>query len=258
MALTRASEELYVWVARMSWAEDTWTAKLQSFAMGCKLSLLGGMLAEACQRVFGFRVTQEDVARLWSMWQYEVPEQEEHCHGDALRRWQAPSASEFFDEPELCVEVWDELDWFPVPPALPKLEGCHEAEAMEEQSSVNATGCLVPFLPLHQFGKNAYFLPLLFWFPATPVYHWDSSNADLFLPAVKIMRQACRLLQSAGSTVEYSVEYHKLDQEEIGGQTWFVKHCNAVRGACVLRDVGQNQRPRVAKLYCGMGTEGQT
>lgn len=131
MALTRASEELYVWVARMSWAEDTWTAKLQSFAMGCKLSFLGGMLAEACQRVFGFRVTQEDVARLWSMWQYEVPEQEEHCHGDALRRWQAPSASEFFDEPELWVEVWDELDWFPVPPALPKLEGIHEAEAME-------------------------------------------------------------------------------------------------------------------------------
>ena len=36
MALTRASEELYVWVAKMSWAEDTWTAKLQSFAMGCK------------------------------------------------------------------------------------------------------------------------------------------------------------------------------------------------------------------------------
>ena len=60
-----------------------------------------------------------------------MPEQEEHCHGDALRRWQAPSASEFFDEPELWVEVWDELDWFPVPPALPKLEGIHEAEAME-------------------------------------------------------------------------------------------------------------------------------
>ena len=70
------------------------------------------------------------------------------------------------------------------------------------------------------------------------------------------MRRACRPLQSAGSTVEYGVKYHKLDQAEMGGQTWFAKHCNAVRGACVLQDVGQNQRPRVAKLYCGMGTEG--
>ena len=123
---------------------------------------------------------------------------------------------------------------------------------------MDATRCFVPFLPMHQFRKNAYFLPLLFWFPATPVHHWDSSNADLFLPAVKIMRRACRPLQSAGSTVEYGVKYHKLDQAEMGGQTWFAKHCNAVRGACVLQDVGQNQRPRVAKLYCGMGTEGRT
>ena len=66
-----------------------------------------------------------------------------------------------------------------------------------------------------QFG-NAYFLPLLFYF-----HHWDSSSADLFVPAVKIMRRGCRLLQSDSSTVEYGIEYHQLDQEEIGGQTWF-------------------------------------
>lgn len=64
-----------------------------------------------------------------------------------------------------------------------------------------------------------------------------------------VMHETARLLQMRGSKhptltapgciwskIEHTVEYHKLEQEEIAGQTWFAKHRHAVRGACMLRD----------------------
>ena len=167
------------------------------------------------------------------------------------------AATDFFDDPEMWLDVWGEMDWNPVPPALPRLEGIEQADEWQQNNPASQmTAYLVPFLPLHQFGKTAFFLPLLFFFPTATVHHWESSNADLFLPAVRVMRQTAMLLQQRGAQVEYNIEYHKLEQEEISGQTWFAKHCNAVRGACVLKDVSSERKPRVAKLYCGMGTEG--
>ena len=54
--------------------------------------------------------------------------------------------------------------------------------------------------------------------------------------------------------LDYRVEYHKLEYEELGRGVYFAQHCNSIQGACVLRD---SQGKRVSKAYLGMGTEGQ-
>ena len=61
-----------------------------------------------------------------------------------------------------------------------------------------------------------------------------------------------RLLKD--DTVFVSVDYHKLDAEEIGNAIHFTKHCGRVRTAiCLCR--GNN---RLVKLYPGMGTRHQS
>lgn len=82
------------------------------------------------------------------------------------RAYDGPPATDFFDDPELWLDVWKDIDWNPVPAALPRLEGIEQADGKQQsQPGYEMIAYLVPFLPLHQFGKTAFFLPLLFFLP---------------------------------------------------------------------------------------------
>ena len=104
-------------------------------------------------------------------------------------------------------------------------------------------------MPLHIFGKSAVWCALQF---ANKAWPQSEDVEDLFGLAKLILWRTQRLLKD--DTVFVSVDYHKLDAEEIGNAIHFTKHCGRVRPAiCLVR--GKN---RLVKLYPGMGTRHQS
>ena len=110
------------------------------------------------------------------------------------------------------------------------------------------SGIFIPFVPIMQIGAESFLVPLQWWYGAAR-QHGDLDDEGMFAGIVPVMLELGTRL-----CLEYRVEYHKLEYEELGRRIYFAQHCNSVRGACVLRDAAGK---RIAKAYLGMGTEGQ-
>ena len=108
---------------------------------------------------------------------------------------------------------------------------------------------LVPVVPLHIFGKKAVWCALQF---ANKEWPKSEDMEDFFGLAKLILQRTKEFLDD--ETLSVSVQYHKLNVEELGNSVHFTKHCGSVRPAiCLCR--GSN---RLVKLYPGMGTRHQS
>lgn len=252
VALTRAKHELWIWVQSMAPASDEWTQKLQSQArMGFQVNFKDDLRIAWAK--LGLRFDQVDIFHLWRAWKApELPEYEASM--TRLRREKADGgegsvqpASVFFQTPAQWSQCWDSMDWNAAGRSLPNLGAFAESNKRTRWDTSQRSGVFVPYIPLTQQGKTSFFVPLLWWFDRA-LGHYQLDDEDMFAGIVPVMQEVAGRLK-----LQYCVEFHKLEYEELGRQVFYAQHCHSIRGACVVRDPATGVR--VAKAYLGMGTE---
>ena len=128
---------------------------------------------------------------------------------------------------------------------LPHLPGQH----VSATAGLPEKRVLVPVVPSHIFGKKADWCALQF---ANPEWPKSEDMKDFCGLAKLILEQTTKLLDD--ETVSVTVQYHKLDAEEMGKAVDLTKHCGRKRPAiCLSR--GNNG---LVKLYTGMITRPQS
>ena len=236
VACTRAKKELWIWAQELKPAGDEWTRRLQMIAAQSYSVRFGPWdlsLQEGWQYL-GFGFSEVDVNLLETGWVKPTGEQLQQAVAYLRRQKEAVAgttvaAAQFFQDPKEWLECWGSMAWSQEERPLPSL---HSFEQIHKKARTDVvqmdSGIFIPFVPIMQIGAESFLVPLQCWYGAAR-QHGQLDDGEMFAGILPVMLELGTRLG-----LQYRVEYHKLEYEELGRRIHFAQHCNGVRGACVL------------------------